>query len=104
MKRSKRKVEEDVGEAAEAVDGKARRVVSDDDDDDDDDDDGAFEEVYPCKKPGCKSLAVLNTRNGAPMLHGMCRTHWPYKERVRCSLPSCDERARVNGRCKLHKA
>ena len=74
--------------------GMCRNHVPDDD----------FEEVYTCRKPGCDFLAVLNTRNNAPKGHGLCRVHGPYKERVRCSLPSCNERAQVNGRCKLHKA
>jgi hypothetical protein len=113
LQRSKRKAEDDAAsEAAEEAvrrqpsdnaKGKARRVVLSDDDDDDDDD-GAFEEVYPCKTPGCKYLAVLNFRTNTPRGHGLCRVHGNYKERVRCSLPSCNGRARVNGRCKLHKA
>ena len=102
LQRSKRKVEEeDVGEAAEAADGKARRVA-DDDDDDDDDDDGAFEEVYLCKRDGCRLLAT-RLRSGFPTGHGMCRNHAPFnKEQVRCSMPLCNSMAQFRGRCRLH--
>ena len=102
LKRSKRKVEEDVGEAAEAADGKARRVAPVDDDDDDDD--GAFEETYPCRTSGCKSLAVLNFRTDTPMGHGMCRRHGPVKPRAVCTEEGCTSRAQVGDRCKLHIA
>jgi hypothetical protein len=111
--RSKRKAEGDAaGEGAEVAvhrqpsdnaKGKARRVVQEDEEEDDDDD-GAFEEVYLCKRDGCRRRASCMPKSGFPASHGMCRVHGPYKERVRCSLPSCNERAQVNGRCKLHKA
>jgi hypothetical protein len=74
--------------------GMCRNHVPDDD----------FEEVYLCRTDGCESLPVLNTRTGAPMGHGMCRNHGPFKERVRCSLPSCNSAAQVNGRCRIHAA
>ena len=107
--RSKRKAEGDAaGEGAEAAvrrqpsdnaKGKARRVVRDDEEEDADD---AFEEVYKCRTDGCR-LQATRFKSGLPTGHGMCRMHGPYKERARCSMPACDERAQVNGRCKLHK-
>ena len=101
LKRSKRKVEEeDVGEAAEAVDGKARRVVLDDDDDDDDD--GAFEEVYLCKRDGCRLRASCMPKSGFPASHGMCRNHGPYKEQPLCTVAGCSSRAQLRKRCKVH--
>ena len=110
LQRSKRKAEDDAaGEAAEAAvrrqpsdnaKGKARRVAREDEEEDADD---AFEEVYKCRTDGC-CLQATRFKSGLPTGHGMCRVHGPYKERVRCSMPSCDERARVNGRCKLHNA
>ena len=110
LQRSKRKAEDDAAdEAAEAAvrrqpsdnaKGKARRVAREDEEEDVDD---AFDEVYKCRTDGC-CLQATRFKSGLPTGHGMCRMHGPYKERVRCSMPSCDERARVNGRCKLHSA
>jgi hypothetical protein len=74
--------------------GMCRNHVPDDD----------FEEVYLCRTDGCRLRASCMPKSGFPASHGMCRVHGPYKDRVRCSLPSCNERARVNGRCKLHNA
>jgi hypothetical protein len=103
LKRSKRKVEEeDVGEAAEAADGKARRVAADDDDDDDDDDDGAFEEVYLCRRDGCRLRASCMPKSGFPASHGMCRVHGPYKKQPLCTVEGCSSRAQLRKRCKVH--
>ena len=108
LQRSKRKAEDNAAGAAAAVHrqpsanakGKARRVVREDEEEDVDD---AFDEVYKCRTDGC-CLQATRFKSGLPTGHGMCRVHGPYKERVRCSIASCDERAQVNGRCKLHKA
>jgi len=100
LQRSKRKVEEDVGEAAEAVDGKARRVAPVDDDDDDDD--GAFEEVYLCKRDGCRLRSSCMPKSGFPASHGMCRNHGPYKEQQLCTVAGCPRRAQLRKRCKVH--
>ena len=101
LQRSKRKAEDDAaGESAEAAvrrqpsdnaKGKARRVVRED------------EEAYLCRTVGCRLLAT-RLRSGFPTGHGMCRNHGPFKERVRCSLPSCNSAAQVNGRCRIHVA